>query len=126
MKVRDSSWGLSVKVESLLHTKHTGNILVVDQWRKGTYFQKPQPFDIGRVWYANDIYKNKWQDCYHLVKERQTYNAQFEETRSKLCQLNFDSAVTIWCVVMWYILRKTVTIILNHWQYISYQLNRNY
>lgn len=56
-------------------------------------FQKLWPFDIRRVFHMLMMYKYKWQDCNHLAKD--IIIIQLDKMRSKLDQLNFDSAVTI-------------------------------
>lgn len=56
----------------------------------------------------------KYNDKIAIIWLKKNYNAQFDKMRSKLYQLNFDSAVAIWFVLMQYILWNLVTIILNH------------
>lgn len=73
-------------------------------------FQKPQPFDIGRVFDMLMTCINT-SDKIAIIWSKKDGIIMQSLMRSKLDQLNFDSAVTI---CMQCILRNLVTIILNH------------
>lgn len=77
-------------------------------------FQKPQPFDIGSVFDMLMTCINT-SDKIAIIWSKKDEIIMHSLMRSKLDQLNFDSAVTIWYIFMQCILRNLVTIILNNW-----------
>ena len=77
-------------------------------------FQKPQPFDIRRVFDMLMTCINTSDKIAIIWSKKDRIIMRFDKMRSKLDQLNFDNAVTVWFVFMQCILRNLVTIILNH------------
>ena len=77
-------------------------------------FQKPQPFDIRRVFDMLMTCINTSDKIAIIWSKKDRIIMRFDKMRSKLDQLNFDNAVAVWFVFMQCILRNLVTIILNH------------